>query len=144
LPKIKSEFFGLLRDQNDQIHEQLVGIVHTKGLKCVSTTEFHTAWYWVVCKSLFNFFLPSSHTNLILSVYCTISNYLTATHHSQFLLTPAIIYLNFSGFWRFVGKILKIHMVTNNSKFYSTVITDSKPSCHHLFLYASHPLTPLR
>ena len=41
--------------------------------------------------SLFNFFLPSSHTNLILSVYCTIWNYSLVMRHSQFLLTPAII-----------------------------------------------------
>src|SRR6266852_2739034 len=35
-------------------------IIHTKGLMHVSTT----------CKSLFSSFLPSSHTNLIPSVYC--------------------------------------------------------------------------
>ena len=41
-------------------------------------------YFILSCKSLFNFFLPSSHTNLILSVYCTISNYSSLYDFSLF------------------------------------------------------------
>ena len=40
--------------------------------------------------------------------YCTISINLSVMRHSQFWLTTAIIFLDFSGFWRFVRQMKKV------------------------------------